>query len=332
MPRRREAPARCHDWSALAAVCAVLLGSAQPAAAYCRASVETRPLGPCEEDPDVPLLHWTRGCAQYAFHRELFSRIPRLSEEQIRADYDDAFAQYSAVDCGRRPFTAVQLQAPASSDRAEFQWDVQNESVMAVRSADEWSELGYDERAIALTLLYFDPDDGEIFDVDMELNDGAGQFIHCQDECSAGEVDLPSTLAHEAGHYLGLGHSTVPGSTMLARADMSIERRTLADDDREGYCTLDLPEPELDAHDEPRCDTPVFARFPTEPKAMDMKPVPDCAALPEGAHGRHPGALLALSAIACWLLRRLRATPVIKQASKPARAARRSRAVVPTRG
>jgi hypothetical protein len=273
------------------------------ASAYCRASVQTSPLGPCEEDPDLPLLHWTRGCAQYAFHRDFFARMNELDEDQIRADYQAAFAQYAAVDCGREPFAAVQLQAPATAERAEFDWDVQNESVMAVRTADEWSALGYDDRAIALTLLYFDPDNGEIYDVDMELNDGAGQFVHCDEECFAGEVDLPSTLAHEVGHYLGLGHSTVPGSTMLAKADTTIERRTIEADDREGYCALELPEPVHDDHGELQCDTPVFTRF-TRKSTTPHEPQPDCALLPQPMRGPPASALLAFSAPLCWLVLR----------------------------
>ncbi|HMI90169.1 MAG TPA: matrixin family metalloprotease, partial [Polyangiales bacterium] len=228
------------------------LGPLVPAsAAWCRASVETSPLGDCEEVADVALLRWTRGCVRYGFHRDLFERLPLLRERQIRTDAEAAFAAYREVDCGRSPFDVQALPAVSGADRAEFNWDVENESLIAARSSEEWTALEYDENAIALTLLFFDPDSGEIYDADMELNAGIGELTHCDQRCSAGQVDLPSTLIHEAGHYLGLGHSTVQGSTMSSHADVgTLDKRTLEDDDRDGYCALELPEPEQDPGDQ----------------------------------------------------------------------------------
>jgi MYXO-CTERM domain-containing protein len=88
---------------------------------------------------------------------------------------------------------------------------------------------------------------GEILDVDMDLNMGAGQFQDCQKVvCSAGSmVDLQNTITHEAGHLLGLGHSSVAGATMQPQAigglTAETSKRTLAQDDIDGYCALDLP-------------------------------------------------------------------------------------------
>jgi hypothetical protein len=291
--------------TAVAIACLLLFAAPPRAAAYCRASVETSPLGACDDRSDVPLLHWTRGCVQYAFHRDFFERMPELTEQVIRADYASAFEAYRTIDCGRRAFEAVQLPELASAGHAEFLWDVRNESLMAVRSAREWQDLDYDDQAIALTLLFFDPDDGEIYDVDMELNAGAGRFIHCDGECGAGEIDLPSTLIHEVGHYLGLGHSTVQGSTMLARADRTLDRRSLEADDRDGYCALDLPEPELVPNGpEPRCDAPKYSQ--RLPPAARPATQPDCSMTHRAGDRSGFGTATLLAAAALWTMARRR--------------------------
>jgi hypothetical protein len=280
-----------------------------PAAAFCRANVETRPLGKCEEVEGVPLLRWMRGCVSYAFHRDFFRRVPGLGEQQIRADFDAAFAAYRDVDCGREPFEVTQLEEISGADWAEFNWDVENESLMSVRTAAEWKQLKYDPNAIALTLLYFDPDSGEIYDADMELNAGIGAFIECEDACGSGEVDLPSTLVHEAGHYLGLGHSTVVGSTMSSHADQgNLDKRTLEDDDRDGYCALELPEPDRDPDsDEVSCETPVFPQFvKVDAPSTAGSAICSVAAPGTGRYGGRSLALLALSVLLCSLRLRQR--------------------------
>ena len=273
----------------------------QPAAAWCRASVETSPLGTCEEVPGVALLQWQRGCVTYGFHRDFFERMPTLDEQEIRDDFDAAFAAYREVDCGRPGFAAVQLPGTAGAEDAEFNWDEPNESLIAVRTAREWSTLKYDPNAIALTLVFFDPDNGEIYDVDMELNAGIGVFTRCEKSCLGGEVDLPSTAMHEAGHYLGLGHSEVRGSTMASHADLgNLDKRTLEDDDRDGYCALGLPEPERDDDGELACETPVFPKFVSVERPA---PSSGCSAVPAA---RSIAALFAFAAPACWLILRRR--------------------------
>ena len=285
-------------------VLALCVLSPRPAEAWCRANVETPPLGTCELVDGVPLLQWTRGCVQYGFHRDFFTRIPELEAAEIRADFDDAFAAWRDVDCGGRGFAALQLSGFSDGDRAEFLWDVENESLISVRTLGEWRQNDYDPNAIALTLVFFDPDSGEIYDVDMELNAGIGSFTHCQDRCTGRQIDLPSTVMHEAGHYLGLGHSDVAGSTMSAHADLgNLDKRTLAEDDREGYCALELPAPKLDDAGDPRCKTPVFPRF-VEVERPASESEGGCAVALAGREPAGSGASpewLVLVAGACWL-------------------------------
>jgi hypothetical protein len=95
-----------------------------------------------------------------------------------------------------------------------------------------------------MTLIWHNRTTGEIYDTDMELNLGAAAFADCTKvSCSKGQLDLQNTITHEAGHVLGLGHSTVASSTMEAetRDRVEVQKRSLEPDDEEGYCALNLP-------------------------------------------------------------------------------------------
>lgn len=87
---------------------------------------------------------------------------------------------------------------------------------------------------------------GQISDTDIELNDsptsdGSSRFVFtandgspCTDPNQTGcvRIDIQNTITHEAGHSLGLDHTTVPDATMFATApEGEISKRTLHDDD-----------------------------------------------------------------------------------------------------
>jgi hypothetical protein len=233
--------------AALAGAVALLLLTPKPASAYCRESLESQSQGPCDPNPDVPFLFWQRSCVTYKFNNLMFARMALLGETGVRAAFTAAFKTWADVDCdGRQPFSVQQFSGTTTTSKAEFLYDVVNESVIVARTGDEWMNLpDHDANALALTLIWHDKNTGQIFDVDMELNTGAGNFNDCVARlCSTSMIDLQNTVTHEGGHLLGLGHSTVVGSTMEASTstDNETTKRTLEQDDRDGYCSLDLPE------------------------------------------------------------------------------------------
>jgi uncharacterized protein (TIGR03382 family) len=74
-----------------------------------------------------------------------------------------------------------------------------------------WPHPGQGGTIIALTTTTYTPLTGEIFDADIEFNSADFDFAT---NGSSTKMDLMNTAVHEIGHFLGLGHSDVDGSTM----------------------------------------------------------------------------------------------------------------------
>jgi len=246
---------------ALLATALLFAEGAGTAAAFCRESLHLDMNGPCIEVPGVPLLFWARSCVTYKFNEQLFGRFPLLSEAATRAIFDASFVAWAEVDCdGRKPFFVEQFSGTTATSKAEFLRDVPNEAVINARTLPEWAVLpDHNASALAMTLIWHDSVTGEILDVDMDINLGLGRFADCAKQvCRSGMLDLQNVITHEAGHLLGLGHSDVSGSTMESRTlpgKVETDKRTLEDDDRAGYCSLELPEHSCGGSD-CQCSTP----------------------------------------------------------------------------
>lgn len=246
--RSRHPPAAVSvKLSALTIAAIVAALTPAPAAAWCRASAQTGSQGECVPNPtSAPILFWERSCTTYHFNDQLFSSIDLMNEREVRAAFRAGFEVWAAIDCGDgAPFFVEQRSGTTRTALSEYRRDGANESVVIAIPAARWTSLeDHPPNAVALTLMWHNSKTGEILDTDMELNLGAGSFADCvADGCGAGMVDLQNTIAHEAGHVLGLGHSTDKTATMAAQSvgSLDAQKRTLAPDDIAGYCALDLP-------------------------------------------------------------------------------------------
>ena len=159
----------------------------------------------------------------------------------IRQAVDRSFATWTAIACGGRPIGLALRQTPetASCALAEYNSDAPNmNAILFVYDWADHAELPPD--AFAVTLVWNVEDTGEIVDADMLLNPTLGNLTICGAECLAeDDIDIQNVVTHEAGHFLGLAHSDVEGSTMSPTAPVGqTEKRDLAQDDVDGLCAV----------------------------------------------------------------------------------------------
>jgi hypothetical protein len=99
------------------------------------------------------------------------------------------------------------------------------------------------------TRVFFDPESGMIAEADISINprprSAEGSELLFSTDGTPGTYDLEATFTHEIGHFLGLDHSAVLGSTMQGRQAFNgtfglpaLTERTLSEDDRQKVRSL----------------------------------------------------------------------------------------------
>lgn len=205
------------------------------ALAFCRLTTAMpMPGTQCSEHGEV--LAWRRQCIGFAVSRR---NTDDIAYERLSEVVERSFASWTAVQCNGRPLglqlepmhTVTLCAAPEYNDDAP--------NVNAILFLDDWAERGLPEEAFGVTMVWHSAKTGEIYDADMQINETLGPLAICGDRCGAGEVDLQNVVTHEAGHFLGLGHSNLADATMADRAETGeTQKRTLTDDDRRGLCSI----------------------------------------------------------------------------------------------
>lgn len=294
MSRRRAA------WLALSALIAA--GSAtrpREAAAFCLTSAcgdavaGTQCVPSAEGDCGEP-LRWRTRCTGFAIQEDGSRRV---SANQLGDLVEAAFDAWTSVDCedGRPPGIVVQDLGRVACDELEYNANAGNANVVVFRD-ERWPHRSSSHN-VALTTTTFDPDTGELFDADIELNSADFELTTGDEEVV---FDLESVLVHEVGHFLGIGHTDVADATMLpSYVQGDTHLRSLEPDDVAAICAL-YPPKRVDETCNP------LPRHGFSPECAERQTEGSCTVGPPatGASGAAAWPL----ACAAWLLgRRLRA-------------------------
>ncbi len=185
--------------------------------------------------------------SSYAFECKVSDKRPELSLHWGHRDLEfgvqassgldpghvqAAFAPWVTPDCSDLTFTYVGLVAEGDP--------VSKVAVVATG----WQERGRPVEAVAITETTFRPSSGTIERAVIEVNEDIYTFGDVQINCGPGVYDRVAVLTHEAGHFLGLGHTrelmgTASDPTMSPRvATCESDKRTIEEDDIAGLCFI----------------------------------------------------------------------------------------------
>ncbi len=142
-----------------------------------------------------------------------------------------AFDSWNAVACSRFLF-----EYAGTTSRTDIGFDQEhwNDNINLVYFIE--SDWPHEHSAIALTTTTYDVNTGELVDGDVEMN-GTDYVFSVTEPPPSGRTDIQNTLTHEAGHMLGLDHSSNSQATMYATAQPGeTSKRTLHQDDIDGIC------------------------------------------------------------------------------------------------
>jgi hypothetical protein len=249
-----------------AGLAAALIGVLAPtsAGAFCRTTTtpviaDFQPSQTKCWDQGLPLF-WRNACVGYSLQRDASRQV----------NFDDAanglaraFARWAGATCPTqgpgRSRVSVDLRDLGGVECAEVAYNLNgpNQNVIMFRDA-AWPH-GDTANTIALTTVTFNPDTGEIYDADMEINT-ADKRVTLNDPVPVDGYDFDSIVTHEAGHFLGLAHSGDPRATMFGTyVPGASAMRELTSDDVAGICAAYRPAaaravPSADAAEVPACD------------------------------------------------------------------------------
>lgn len=275
------------------------LTAPRPAAAYCRTSTcgEAGTGHVCvpaqSNDCGIPLA-WPTSCVTYSLQEDASANT---SLETVTAVTGRAFATWADAACpgGGSPRIKPVDAGPVACDKHEYNQQAGNANILLFRD-EEWPHAGIGD-ALALTTVTYNVDNGEIYDADIELNSAEATFSTADVGAS---FDLESVITHEAGHFLGLSHSTNTQSTMYPDyTPGSISLRTLNYDDIDGICAIYPPGAPIPSS----CDPTPRHGFSAQ-CASDQEPLPPpppeggCCGVAPGSPG-HDGGAAVIVGIAC---------------------------------
>jgi hypothetical protein len=202
-------------------------------------------------DPPAKALPvwWRNACVSYDIQKDASRQVPYATASQMAAQ---AFAKWTSITCATgngdagsgdgegsaRVSIDVRDLGPVSCGLVQYNSDQGNQHVIVFHD-DFWPHNDANN-TLGLTTITFNPDTGEIYDADMEIN--ATVKLAVGDPVPPDGYDFESVITHESGHFLGLAHSGDDRATMYASyAAGTTFKRILTADDIGGLCSVYLP-------------------------------------------------------------------------------------------
>jgi hypothetical protein len=200
------------------------------------------------DPPANPIpVWWRNACVGYDLQENASAQVPYPVADSMFAT---AFGKWTSTVCpvadatddggtgSARVSIDVRDLGPVVCNQVQYNSDQGNQHVILFHD-DVWP---YDDanNTLGLTTVTYDPDTGEIYDADMEIN--ATVQLAISDPVPADGYDLASIITHECGHFLGMAHSGADRATMFAHYTAgSTYMRELTSDDVAGICSIYLP-------------------------------------------------------------------------------------------
>ena len=190
----------------------------------------------------VPLpIWWRNACVSYDIQQDASAQVPYDVAVQ---SFATAFAKWTAAACpgGGHPSVAVDNLGQVACDDVHYNDNTTgqgNQHVIIFRDKT-WPHAGDMNNTLGLTTVTYDPDTGEVYDADMEINSTVALTV--AGPVPSNGTDFLSIITHEAGHFLGMAHSNDDLATMYAHYQPgTTSMRNLTADDTMGICTIYPP-------------------------------------------------------------------------------------------
>jgi hypothetical protein len=249
----------------MSAIVLAALTAPRSASAYCRTTI----CPSCDYDangcPTGLPVAWPTSCVTYAMQYQASKQIDIAAATAVM---ERGFAAWQDVPCmGGPPALRVDHRfGTVSCTLHEYNQTDANANIVMFRD-DVWPYEG-SGNVLGLTTVTYSRRTGAIFDVDMEIN--ATHQLSAEEMVPPTAYDLQSIITHEAGHFLGLAHSTVRTATMWPQYTSGSESfRMLDPDDSDGICAVFPPGAAL------QCDATPRQGFS-----------PECGIFPSGEGGK----------------------------------------------
>jgi len=224
----------------LLAVATVLGALPNDAAAYCQSTTVREEDANCGQVGKP--LSWSTPCLSYAID---IDGSQWLEQSDTRATVDAAFKTWSSVTCDSGP-TDIQFQRLPDSTCMVPEFNNSGGNVNTIAFLDPWvgpsDGVPLEPRALAITKMWFNTATGELWGADMIINDER-QWTQCTTNGDCTGFDLEAVVTHEAGHFIGIGHSPIEEATMYFRSGVpgDTDARSLDQDDIDATCAIYPP-------------------------------------------------------------------------------------------